>query len=202
MRNRRAKQLVLPALISIAALAGCQLDSSSVDETPEATPVQTQQGETPEATEEPSEGPTATPEETAGETLDDEPDADADETTDASSDEVGSAEGEPRYDRATLMDEAKTQLNCASGSVVLDKTQASYAITEDCDEVEVTGAAASVAAENVKRLTVSAVGAVVMVKEAEVVRITDEASGAVVWWESGSPDVVNDAAGAIAKQNR
>lgn len=201
MLDRRTKQLLLPALISIAALAGCQLGSSPVD----ATPEQTQQSETPEVTKErpePAETSKTAAEDTPEETSEDETDTEAEDGSEASSDEVGDAEGGPRYDRETLMDEAKTQLNCASGSVVLDKIQASYAITEDCDEVEVTGAAASVAAENVKRLTVSAVGAVVLVNEVEAVHITDDASGAVVLWESGSPDVINDAVGAVARPNK
>lgn len=101
-----------------------------------------------------------------------------------------------RPTREELQVQVTRQLTCEDGGVEIDINGFVTEITEDCDEVLVSGDATRVLAQDIGTLTITGVGVSVYVKELGHVIVTEEAGIPYVIYEGSAPTVDDSAIGS------
>lgn len=167
-----ASRLVAPSVILGFALAGCSVD---VVDPNGALPTQPQLAPASQLATAASESPSAQS------TRIDIPDE---------SEESEEPEDPLQYARRSYYaDKITATVDCASGEVVVAKSDQTVRITQDCAKVTVRAEYTNLLAEHVGILVVEEAGefSYVLVRSADKVKIVGDVTD--VWWDEGSPGV-------------
>lgn len=189
MRTTRISTVIVSfAAAAALALTGCAVETSETPADPGTSPV---------VSEEPESTPDSAKERETNEPEDVEPtepqapDTDPEDITDDDFawPQVDQGTVESRFTRDDIAALATAQVNCSGGSVEIDKIGFVTQVTEDCENLTISGDAGSIVAENVGTLTVSGIGNTVFVKSVTAVAIEDKGSVNLVVYEGAAPSL-------------